>query len=165
LLFGDTFLRSAYVVYDIDNRQIGIAQTIFNVTSSNLIAITAATDTQDLPGSIAVVASTPALTATQDVALQPTIISGIPTFAATAIGTGNGDIALTGYKTTYSNRATNIVGATATAKGAGAGSTSTAKKNASAGSVKDPMGGWSRGLLVQGLLITAASLFGAGLII
>jgi hypothetical protein len=165
LLFGDTFLRSAYVVYDIDDRQIGIAQTIFNVTSSNLVAITAATDTEDLPSTITVVASTPTLTATQDIAPQPTVISGVPTFVGTAIGTGNGDSALTGYKTTYSNRATNLVGTGATTTAKGAGSTSTAKKNASAGSVKDLMGGWWRGLLVQGLLVTAASLFGAGLII
>ena len=35
-LFGDTFLRSAYVVYDLQNNQIGIAQTNFNATSSNV---------------------------------------------------------------------------------------------------------------------------------
>jgi Eukaryotic aspartyl protease len=164
LLFGDTFLRSAYVVYDLDNLQIGIAQTLFNVTSSNIVAITAAADTQDLPGIVASVASTPALTATQDVAAQPTVISGaVPTSVATAIGTGKGDGALTGYKTTYSNRATNIPGATTTANGAG--STSTGKKNASPGSTKDFAGGWWRGLMVQGLLVTAASLVGASLII
>jgi hypothetical protein len=27
--FGDTFLRSAYVVYDLDNKEIGLAQTVF----------------------------------------------------------------------------------------------------------------------------------------
>ncbi|KAK4938437.1 hypothetical protein LTR66_015095 [Elasticomyces elasticus] len=30
ILFGDTFLRSAYVVYDLENLQIGLAQTNFN---------------------------------------------------------------------------------------------------------------------------------------
>lgn len=34
-LFGDTFLRSAYVVYDIQNNNIAIAQTKFNVSSSD----------------------------------------------------------------------------------------------------------------------------------
>lgn len=43
-LFGDTFLRSAYVVYDIQNNNIGIAQTTFNVSSSD-------TDIQDITGS------------------------------------------------------------------------------------------------------------------
>lgn len=37
LLFGDTFLRSAYVVYDLDNNQIGLAQTEFNATESNVV--------------------------------------------------------------------------------------------------------------------------------
>jgi hypothetical protein len=36
VLLGDTFLRSAYVVYDLDNAEIGIAQTKFNSISSNI---------------------------------------------------------------------------------------------------------------------------------
>lgn len=39
ILFGDTFLRSAYVVYDLTNNQIGLAQTNFNATSANVVAI------------------------------------------------------------------------------------------------------------------------------
>ncbi|KAL2046686.1 hypothetical protein ABVK25_011600 [Lepraria finkii] len=38
-LFGDTFLRSAYVVYDLTSNQIGMAQTNFNATSSNVVEI------------------------------------------------------------------------------------------------------------------------------
>ena len=37
-LLGDTFLRSAYVVYDLVNNQIALAQTDFNATSSNIVA-------------------------------------------------------------------------------------------------------------------------------
>lgn len=37
---GDTFLRSAYVVFDLTNNQIAIAQTNYNATSSNIIEIT-----------------------------------------------------------------------------------------------------------------------------
>jgi hypothetical protein len=37
VLFGDTFLRSAYVVYDLDNNQIALAQTNLNSTSSNVV--------------------------------------------------------------------------------------------------------------------------------
>lgn len=33
-VLGDTFLRSAYVVYDLDNNQISLAQTRFNATAS-----------------------------------------------------------------------------------------------------------------------------------
>lgn len=36
-LLGDTFLRSAYVVYDLVNNQIGIAPTEFNSTKSNIV--------------------------------------------------------------------------------------------------------------------------------
>lgn len=40
-VLGDTFLRSAYVVYDLQNNQISLAQTDFNATSSNVVEITA----------------------------------------------------------------------------------------------------------------------------
>ena len=40
-VLGDTFLRSAYVVYDLDNGQIGLAQTRFNTSDSDVRAISA----------------------------------------------------------------------------------------------------------------------------
>jgi len=39
-VLGDTFLRSAYVVYDLDNNQISLAQTNFNSTKDNIKEIT-----------------------------------------------------------------------------------------------------------------------------
>lgn len=39
-LLGDTFLRSAYIVYDLTNKQIGLAQANVNSTESNIIEIT-----------------------------------------------------------------------------------------------------------------------------
>ncbi|KAL0930955.1 eukaryotic aspartyl protease [Colletotrichum truncatum] len=38
-VLGDTFLRSAYVVYDLDNNEISLAQTKYNATSSNVLEI------------------------------------------------------------------------------------------------------------------------------
>jgi hypothetical protein len=38
-VLGDTFLRSAYVVYDLDNNEISLAQTNFNATSSSVTEI------------------------------------------------------------------------------------------------------------------------------
>jgi hypothetical protein len=38
-VLGDTFLRSAYVVYDLSNNQISLAQTKFNVTTNNVLEI------------------------------------------------------------------------------------------------------------------------------
>ncbi|KAI4126855.1 MAG: hypothetical protein LQ338_003528 [Usnochroma carphineum] len=40
LLLGDTFLRSAYVVYDLESKQIALAQAKLNVTTSNVQEIT-----------------------------------------------------------------------------------------------------------------------------
>ncbi|KAF2765328.1 acid protease [Teratosphaeria nubilosa] len=39
-VLGDTFLRSAYVVYDLYNNEIALAQTDFNSTSDNILEIT-----------------------------------------------------------------------------------------------------------------------------
>ncbi|KAI9167401.1 putative aspartic-type endopeptidase [Paramyrothecium foliicola] len=38
-VLGDTFLRSAYVVYDLDNHEISMAQTVFNATTSDIVEI------------------------------------------------------------------------------------------------------------------------------
>lgn len=46
-LLGDTFLRSAYVVYDIDNRQVGLAQANLNSTKSDVQGLSA--DVASLP--------------------------------------------------------------------------------------------------------------------
>lgn len=40
VLFGDAFLRSAYVVYDLTGNQLYIAQTVFNTTDSDVREIT-----------------------------------------------------------------------------------------------------------------------------
>jgi hypothetical protein len=44
---GDTFLRSAYLVYDLENNEISIAQTNFNSTSNNVVEI--GTGTESVP--------------------------------------------------------------------------------------------------------------------
>jgi hypothetical protein len=43
-VLGDTFLRSAYVVYDLQNHQIALAQTNFNATNSNVQEISSGSD-------------------------------------------------------------------------------------------------------------------------
>lgn len=40
IILGDTFIRSAYVVFDLDNNEIGIAQANWDATDSNIVAIT-----------------------------------------------------------------------------------------------------------------------------
>ena len=51
-VLGDTFLRSAYVVYDLANNEISLAQTNFNSTDSNVSEI--GTGTASVPGATAV---------------------------------------------------------------------------------------------------------------
>ena len=49
-LLGDTFLRSAYVVYDLENNEISLAQTDFNSTTTNIQAISKGSTT--VPGAV-----------------------------------------------------------------------------------------------------------------
>lgn len=50
-ILGDTFLRSAYVVYDLSNNLIALGQTNFNSTTSNIVEIKAgATSIPDVSG-------------------------------------------------------------------------------------------------------------------
>lgn len=60
LLLGDSFLRSAYVVYDLESKTIALAQAKLNVSSSNVQEITGDT----APGVETVVASLPMPTPT-----------------------------------------------------------------------------------------------------
>lgn len=46
-VLGDTFLRSAYVVYDLDNNEISLAQTNFNTTDSSIQEIPSGTGIPD----------------------------------------------------------------------------------------------------------------------
>ena len=56
ILFGDTFLRSVYLVYDLDNNQIGMAQTKFDVSDSAVKDIPSAATSQlnTIPGATTV---------------------------------------------------------------------------------------------------------------
>lgn len=49
-LLGDTFLRSAYVVYDLSNEQLGLAQANLNATDSDIVAFGDDSDIPDVSG-------------------------------------------------------------------------------------------------------------------
>ncbi|KAL9033944.1 MAG: hypothetical protein Q9214_007271, partial [Letrouitia sp. 1 TL-2023] len=51
-VLGDTWLRSAYVVYDLGNNEISLAQTNFNATTSRVVAI--GTGDNSVPGASSV---------------------------------------------------------------------------------------------------------------
>lgn len=49
-LLGDTFLRSAYVVYDLANEQLGLAQANLRSDKSNIVEITSGANLPDVEG-------------------------------------------------------------------------------------------------------------------
>ena len=98
ILFGDTFLRSAYVVYDLNNNVIAMAQTNFNATSSNVVEIS--DDIPNVKATATGVAVTETYTGHPQVTLAATRNGGgqatghgSPTFnlgASSTGGSGNG---------------------------------------------------------------------------
>ncbi|KAI5867749.1 aspartic peptidase domain-containing protein [Durotheca rogersii] len=81
-LLGNTFLRSAYVVYDLTNREVALAQANVNSTRSNVIEITAADGIPDVPGVASQVPATPTPSAARP--------DGTATATATATADGPG---------------------------------------------------------------------------
>ena len=97
ILLGDAFLRSAYVVYDLSSNQIGMAQTNFNTTNSNVVEISGTS----IPGaSTTATAVTVSQTfsgipqetnaATKTGSTQATAPQGSPTFNLCGSGSGSG---------------------------------------------------------------------------
>jgi len=90
ILLGDTFLRSAYVVYDLVNNRIGLAQTDFNSTDSNPVPF--ASQGAPIPS---------ATTATGEVAVTQTA-TGIPK-GGNAAGTASAGSVTAAAQPTTSN--------------------------------------------------------------
>ncbi|OBT89848.1 hypothetical protein VE02_00789 [Pseudogymnoascus sp. 03VT05] len=52
-VLGDTFLRSAYVVYDLGNNEISLAQTKFNATKTNIVELSSGKDAAGIATAVA----------------------------------------------------------------------------------------------------------------
>ena len=76
-ILGDAFLRSAYVVYDLVNNEVGMAQTVFNATSSNVVEF--ASSGASIPN------STPAPNQ-EDADMQAVAVTATPTAYAASDG-------------------------------------------------------------------------------
>ncbi|KAK0645926.1 aspartic peptidase domain-containing protein [Cercophora newfieldiana] len=87
-VLGDTFLRSAYVVYDLANNEISLAQTKFNTTASEVVEI--GTGTNSVPGATKV--SNP-VAATEGIS-GPGVLNGIGRNAAGGRIRGGGSSAV-----------------------------------------------------------------------
>ena len=107
ILFGDSFLRSAYVVYDLQNNMIGLAQTNFNGGSSNIKEI----DASGIPD---------VATTARAVTVQQTF-SGYP-LQTGAAGTATGTSAITRSPKISLHSVTSHSGSSATASSGAASS-------------------------------------------
>lgn len=79
-VLGDTFLRSAYVVYDLSNNQISIAPTNFNSTTSSVKEITSGTS--GVPGASVIATAVSSLSVASGGARN----GGVPSVTAIASG-------------------------------------------------------------------------------
>jgi len=144
ILFGDAFMRSAYVVYDLENNEIGIAQTSFNSTSSNVKAFESGSG---IPGA----------TSTASAASVAQTFSGNPFVTQSAVtATGGGQVGGTSRSPTF-----RLTSATATA--GGSGSASPSSSSAAESSLKAPAAAMMS--VVAGLVTVVGFVLGGSLII
>ncbi|KAL8824384.1 MAG: hypothetical protein Q9170_008176 [Blastenia crenularia] len=146
LLLGDTFLRSAYVVYDLESKTIALAQTKLNVSSSDVQEITGDT----IPGVQTVVASLamPSPTAT------PSAI-----FGPEQTGLNQPDPNFDGHLTENAAKASFTAGAQSTgSSGSKGGSSGSSGSNSAASSQKIPS--MVAAYLVCGAVSAMSILFG-----
>jgi hypothetical protein len=85
-LLGDTFLRSAYVVYDLQNKELALGQTIFNSTQSNVVAFASASAT--VPSSTPAPSQDSAALSSQAVKTTPTSYAAAASFTAASAAGG-----------------------------------------------------------------------------
>lgn len=142
VILGDTFLRSAYVVYDLDNKQISLAQTVFNATDSNIVEISSASPVASVVSGV---------TVTQTASADPNGIGGVTATAATnAVPTSIGGDA-------------NTIGVLSSGTGgaATASATTTSKSGSTKGSstVSAPVPGFMTTVLVAGASMMLGSVF------
>lgn len=138
VILGDTFLRSAYVVYDLVNLKAAIAQTVFNATDSNVVTFASS--------GAAVPSATPA--PGSGVEDTSSLVAGAVTTTATAFPAASG----------FAQSATS-----ASSNQGGSGGSSTSGSNpdggsASAGKVLGPSVG-TLGVAVASALATVSGIF------
>ena len=112
-LFGDTFLRSAYVVYDLESNNIGLAQTVFNATTSNIQEIPSSNSTSGSGSNPNFVSVSSAAIVTQT-ATQNLHGIGVATGQATLSATGTNVVSNQQSATLHLGGATHASTATAT---------------------------------------------------
>jgi len=152
-ILGDTFLRSAYVVYDLENNEIAIAQTNFNSSSSSVVEFQAsetgipkvsglassvdvtATATGVVPG-IGVGKNTESVSGSGGGSTTPSVTApSVTGLVTTDAVTGKTSVASSRTTSAAGLIATSAAGSTATSATSAASSTVSASKSAGVASV------------------------------
>ncbi|TAQ90393.1 hypothetical protein B7494_g1229 [Chlorociboria aeruginascens] len=81
-VLGDTFIRSAYLVYDLDNNEISMAQTDFNATDSNVQEIT--TGTAAVPDATLIANAATATGSSAEAQITGSVALGVPIATSSA---------------------------------------------------------------------------------
>jgi hypothetical protein len=147
-ILGDSFLRSAYVVYDLDNNQISLAQASLNSTSNNIAVIPSGT------GGLSQASKTATATAsayTFDDVGTSVVETGA---AATSISAGT-DVPQSAASPTYTG-----IGSSGSGSGSGSGSSASSSASGAASRV----GATPMGMVPVGVLVTVAACFFAGML-
>jgi len=149
ILFGDSFLRSAYVVYDLENQQIGLAQTNFNSNkgSSNVQVFQASS-------------GIPNVVSTASAASVQQSFTGIPNIQSSATGTGalGGGTSRSATFHLSTSTATSTSGSGSGSSGSSASSSGAANANFRASSMEMTT------VLAAGVVMVGV-LFGGGLML
>ena len=141
ILFGDTFLRAAYVVYDLQANSIALAQTNFNATDSNIQAFPSS---GGIPGASTTVSAV-TVTQTNTIRILP---SASPTFPG-----GTGGVVGTSRSATFA-----LCSATGSA-----GSAGSSKSNAAAPGLG--ASAFDASTIVAGVVALTSFVFGGGLMV
>ncbi|KAK5064494.1 hypothetical protein LTR84_000327 [Exophiala bonariae] len=149
ILFGDSFLRSAYVVYDLENEQIAIAQTNFNADPQN----------QDVQA-FQVSSGIPGVVSTATAASVVQTFSGNPRISeATATATGDLSGGEVTRSATFNLTPTGSSGASSTG-----GSGSSSSSNAANPHLR-PRSVQSNSVIAVAAVVMGSFLFGTGLML
>jgi hypothetical protein len=107
ILLGDTFLRSAYVIYDLTGKQIGLAPSNLNTTESSITELTGTASALPKFTGVASQQTTATGAAVQTDALFGVTTTRTSSTTATGTGTGGGG----GVTVTVTNTQSSAVGA------------------------------------------------------
>ncbi|RQM08830.1 hypothetical protein DH86_00002971 [Scytalidium sp. 3C] len=145
ILFGDTFLRSAYVVYDLINNRIALAQTKFNESDSNVVSFPS------------LGAAIPSATAASANAAVSQTATGIPREGGGITATASGGTAAPTFNPSASGLSA-AAGFASSATGSSSSSSSGSSKKSGAAVGAQPSD-WSP-VMVLGVMLTCMGLGG-----